>query len=74
MEFVPNTKRSHSLVYNGYIFIKAKNNQDGSICWFCQNMRKNGAVQCNISCTTLNGAFQRHPPMLHLNSDGLLIH
>ena len=37
-------------------------------------MRKKGAVPCNISCTTLNGTFQRHPPMLHLNSDGALIH
>ena len=54
--------------------MKAKNNHDGSIRWVCQNLRKKGAVPCNISCTTLNGAFQRHPPMLHLNADGSLIH
>ena len=74
MEFVPNTKRSHSLVYNGYIYMKAKNNHDGSIRWVCQNLRKKGAVPCNISCTTLNGAFQRHTSMLHYDADGSLIH
>ena len=36
-------------------------------------MNKKGAVLCNISCTTLNCSLQRHPPMLHLNSDGSLI-
>ena len=74
MEFVFNTKSSHSLVYNGYIYLKAKKNQAGSIRWVCQNMRKKGAVSCNISCTALNGTFQRHSRMLYLNSDGSLIH
>ena len=50
MQFVPNTKRSHSLVVNGYIYMKAKNNLDGSIRWVCQNLRKKGAIPCNISC------------------------
>ena len=74
MKFVPNTKRSQSLVYNGYIYMKAKNNQDGSIRWVCQNLCIKGAAPCNISCTTLNGGFQRHPPMFHLNLDRSLIH
>ena len=49
MEFVPNTKHSHSLVYNGYIFMKTKKNLNGPIRWVCQNMRKKSAVPCTIS-------------------------
>ena len=74
MKFVPNTKRSHSLVNIWYIYIKAMNNHYGSIRRVCQNLPKKGVVPCNISCTTLNEAFQRHPPMFHLNADGSLIH
>ena len=73
MEFVPNTHRNQSLVYNGYIFMKSKENQDGSIRWVCQNRRKRGATPCSISCTTINGIFQRHPPLLHSNLDGTIV-
>ena len=74
MNFVADSRRNLSLVFNGYIFTKGKTNQDGSIRWICQSNRKMGATLCAISCTTLNGAFQRHPPMFHLNHDGTLIH
>ena len=74
MQYISNTRRNPSLVFNGYIFTKGKTNQDGSIRWICQNNRKNGAIPCSISCTTLNGEFQRHPPMLHLNQNDTLIH
>ena len=74
MQFIANNRRNPSLVYNGYIFTKGKTNQDGSIRWVCKNNRQKGATLCSISCTTLNGAFQRQPPMLHLNPDGTLIH
>ena len=74
MQFIANNRRNPALVYNGYIFTKGKTNQDGSIRWFCQNNRTKGATFCTVSCTTLNGVFQRHPPMHHLNPDGTLTH
>ena len=73
MQFVPNTHRKQSLVVNGYIFTKGKDNKDGSINWRCQNSRKVGQERCPVSCTTLNGEFIRRPPNQHI-VDGRLIH
>ena len=70
MDYVPNTHRIPSLVFNGYIFMKGKENKDGSINWRCQNSLKKGEAPCPITCTTLNGDFKRFPPMRHLNSQG----
>ena len=73
MQFVPNTHRKQSLVVNGYIFTKGKENKDGSINWRCQYSRKVGQERCPVSCTTLNGEFIRRPPNQHI-VDGRLIH
>ena len=74
MDYVPNTHRIPSLVFNGYIFMKGKENKDDSINWRCQNSSKKGVAPCPVTCTTLNGDFKRFSPMRHLNSQGKLIH
>ena len=73
MQFIPNTHRKQSLVVHDYIFMKGKDNKDGSVNWRCQNSRKVGQERCPITCTTLNGELVRRPPIKHI-VDGRLIH
>ena len=74
LEFVPNSGRYPSLLFNGYIFLKSRQNANGSINWRCQNYNKKGDLHCNVTCTTMNDEFSRPPPMLHLKDDGTLKH
>ena len=66
-EFVPSAHRKPCMVYNQYIFQKAKTNKDGSINWRCKNYYKTGVEKCNVTCTSLADEFVngRSPPMYH---------
>ena len=76
MEFVPTTHGNDTLVYQGYIFLLAKRNKDGSINWRCQNYWKKDLTHCKITCTTLGNEFirGREAPMVHNNAAGHLVH
>ena len=76
MELVPTSHGNDTLVYQGYIFLLAKRNKDGSLNWRCQNYWKKDLTHCKITCTTLGNEFirGRAAPIVHNNEAGQLIH
>ena len=53
MNIVPTSHGNDTLVYQGYIFLLASRNKDGSINWICQNYWEKDLTHCKITCTTL---------------------
>jgi len=62
IEFIQSkTKNSYLLVYQNFIFQKAKVNKDESVNWRCENYYKKGEQKCSVTCTTSNSEFIRQP-------------